>query len=115
MSIGQTPIRFYLGEESRLVIEDIQMMNASIFKDAYEVALNIISDYIKNEQKMDRNNSSIEIFRQTADTIGNNIIAFVGDRGMGKSSCMLSIANMLRTINEKTDDKYEHRFLLLLL
>lgn len=106
MSIGQTPIRFYLGEESRLVIEDIQMMNASIFKDAYEVALNIISDYIKNEQKMDRNNSSIEIFRQTADTIGNNIIAFVGDRGMGKSSCMLSIANMLRTINEKTDDKY---------
>ena len=55
---------------------------------------------------MDCSNSSVEIFRQTADAIGNNIIAFVGDRGMGKSSCMLSIANMLRTINGKADDKY---------
>lgn len=97
-----TTIKFYLGEESRLVIDDFSTKDKSIFKDSYNTALSIVSDYIKNSKKQ-KNNSTIDFFRQTADVIENNIIAFLGDRGTGKSSCMLSVANMLKDISSATD------------
>ena len=104
MSIGSKTIKFYLGDESRLVIENSQSKNESIFKDAYGVALNIISDYIGNKHRTYSNNPPTDFFRQTSDTIDNNIIAFIGDRGAGKSSCMLSIANMLKSVGGILND-----------
>jgi len=104
MSINSSTIKFYLGEESRLVIEDSKTKNESIFKDAYGVALNVISDYIGNRKKTPKNNTSVDFFRQTADAVDNNIIAFIGDRGAGKSSCMLSVANMLGATGGNIND-----------
>lgn len=104
MSSCSTVIKFYLGEESRLVIDDLWSKNESIFKDSYETALNIVRDYVKNKEELNGAESAIKFFRQTADVIDNNIIAFIGDRGTGKSSCMLSVANMLKNISDARDE-----------
>lgn len=102
------PINFYLGDESRLVIEDFKSKNESLFKDSYDKALNVIYDIIqdskKNENESDKDKASV-FFRQTADSVKNNVVAFLGDRGTGKTSCMLSVANMLRKINEGENDE----------
>ena len=102
------PINFYLGDESRLVIEDFKSKNESLFKDSYDKALNVIYDIIqdskKNENESDKDKASV-FFRQTADSVKNNVVAFLGDRGTGKTSCMLSVANMLRKINECENDE----------
>ena len=104
MPVDSTVIKFYLGEESRLVIDDLGSKNESIFKDSYETALNIVRDYVKNKEKPNGAESVVNFFRQTADVIDNNIIAFIGDRGTGKSSCMLSVANMLKNISDARDE-----------
>ena len=102
------PINFYLGDESRLVIEDFKSKNESLFKDSYDKALDVIYDIIqeskKNESNSDKDSASV-FFRQTADSVKNNVVAFLGDRGTGKTSCMLSVANMLRKINEGENGK----------
>ena len=102
------PINFYLGDESRLVIDDFKSKNESLFKDSYDKALNVIYDIIqdskKNENESYKDSASV-FFRQTADSVKNNVIAFLGDRGTGKTSCMLSVANMLRKINEYENDE----------
>lgn len=102
------PINFYLGDESRLVIDNFESKNESLFKDSYDKALNAIYDFIqdseKNENRSDNESASV-FFKQTADSAKNNVIAFLGDRGTGKTSCMLSVANMLRKINSCENDK----------
>lgn len=109
MSYNTSAIKFYLGEESRLVIDDFQTKNESIFKDSYNTALSIVKDFIRNEEKTKHNESAKNFFRQTADVIDNNIIAFIGERGTGKSSCMLSVANMLKNVSS-FDDKIDTNF-----
>lgn len=102
------PINFYLGDESRLVIEDFKSKNESLFKDSYDKALDVIYDLIQESKKAESDSekdSASVFFRQTADSVKNNVVAFLGDRGTGKTSCMLSVANMLRKINESENDK----------
>lgn len=90
------PINLYLGEESRLVIENYPYKE-SIFKNSYDKALNVISEIISdNENNKSNERNPAHFFRQTADSVKNNIVAFLGDRGTGKTSCMLSVANMLK-------------------
>ena len=102
------PINFYLGDESRLVIEDFKSKKESLFKDSYDKALDVIYDFIqdskKNKSEVDKDGASV-FFRQTADSVKNNVVAFLGDRGTGKTSCMLSVANMLRKINSCENDE----------
>lgn len=101
------PINFYLGDESRLVIDDFKLKNESLFKDSYDKALDVIYDFIQESQKNDNDSdkdSASVFFKQTADSVKNNVVAFLGDRGTGKTSCMLSVANMLRKINSCEND-----------
>lgn len=79
-------LKFYLGEESRYIVEDYNDINSSIFTVQYKKALQVIETYVKAiaEEKI----SPMEESR-------NNIIAFTGDRGTGKTSCMVSVLNML--------------------
>ena len=104
------PINLYLGEESRLVIEGFDSdkeaskssYENSIFKDSYNKAFSVILDIAQNvmgKKKKGENDPSL-FFRQTADSVKNNVVAFLGDRGTGKTSCMLSVANMLRKIDD---------------
>ena len=84
-------IKFYQGDESRVVIEDLNNYDSSVFYDQYSKAFKIIGDY--EEEKDD-----VEL------TVPN-IIAFCGDRGEGKTSCMLSIRQYLKQNNGR-DHKY---------
>ena len=43
MSTNATTVKFYLGEESRLVIENFSIKDESIFKDSYNTALSILN------------------------------------------------------------------------
>ncbi|WP_173468030.1 hypothetical protein [Fibrobacter succinogenes] len=103
MAQNSSTIKFYLGDESRLVIDDFSTKDESMFKDSYSAALSIVKNYISGGKKPANSEDATVFFRQTADVIDNNIIAFIGERGTGKSSCMLSVANLLKNISDAND------------
>lgn len=79
-------IIFKLGEETKHIISEItsETINDSIFSVQYKNALGSIND-------------TLSLVKPTSDpdnTI-NNIFSFIGDRGTGKTSCMMSIATQL--------------------
>jgi len=104
MAQNSSTIKFYLGDESRLVIDDFSTKDESMFKDSYSAALSMVQNYISGGKKPVNPEDATVFFRQTADVIDNNIIAFIGERGTGKSSCMLSVANLLKNISDANDD-----------
>lgn len=80
-------LKFNEEERYDVKIETIEEMNKSIFLDHYIQAykeLNTISSE-NDENKIDR----------------NNILAFLGERGSGKTSCMKSFLNLLKPENIK--------------
>lgn len=80
------PLKFYLGEESHYIIENYEDSDSSIFAVQYKKALRVIDLYV--DAIDDEKNQGLQESR-------NNIIAFTGDRGTGKTSCMVSVLNML--------------------
>lgn len=87
----QRKITFNIGDENRIVIEKITKENIgnSIFSDPYRFALESLNSYFESmpQKKEDRLKEN-ELWR-------NNIFAFIGDRGSGKTSCMESVAQLL--------------------
>ena len=82
------PVRFYNGDENRLVIEE-DYSEQSIFKSQYDRANDIIRNFWWNEEG-------------EYPTMPN-ILAFCGDRGEGKTSCMLSLTRQLPKSYDKED------------
>lgn len=80
-------ITFTIGEEFVPVIEtDInRIKNTSLFTDIYTKVFKGINDFLSDDRNSDKG-SSKEV---------NNIFAFIGERGAGKSSCMQSVAHIL--------------------
>lgn len=74
-------IKFYCGEENGVVIEK-DVIDESIFKEQYTKAIKLI-DHIVEKPSNDI----------------PSIVAFCGDRGEGKSSCMFSVREMLESQN----------------
>lgn len=85
-------LKFYLGEESHYIVENYEEKDYSLFTDQYNKALSIIDLYIDSQEG---NNGDKQ------GNLRNNIVAFLGDRGTGKTSCMLSVLNMLDKHFEK--------------
>lgn len=83
------PLKFYLGEESRRIVEDYTDIDSSLFTVQYNKALSAIDAYVDYVDAIKENNSEVQ------EEAPNNIIAFIGDRGTGKTSCMASVLNML--------------------
>lgn len=86
--IQKKVIEFNLDVENRPLKEDItkESINKSTFREQYKNALNSIEQYLT----IARNDShDKELDSQ------NNIFLFVGDRGSGKTSCMLSVGGFL--------------------
>lgn len=75
--MADTTIKFYLGNERVPVVEK-RNFGDSIFRDEYQKGLRILSDYLH-----DKNDNALRV------------IAFCGDRGTGKTSCMSSFANLI--------------------
>ena len=76
-------LTFIDGEENYQVIENIEARENSIFKDQYEVADKIFDNLIKKKESRKY----------------SNLLAFCGERGTGKTSCMMSF------IKQKVDIK----------
>ncbi|CEN75144.1 Uncharacterised protein [[Clostridium] sordellii] len=82
----------------KIKIEDISEFNNSFFKDVYEEATKNLQDIINNnldyyyEKDKSKDNSK---FKYMDKEEKNNIIAFAGERGAGKTSAMVSFAGAL--------------------
>ena len=76
----ETQFHFFRGDDNRVVIE--KESSNSIFADQYAVAKSIIEDIVKSQGE-----DKIDV---------SNVVAFCGDRGTGKTSCMLSLQQQIK-------------------
>lgn len=83
-------ITFNLDQDNRPLKENITLssLEASPFKEQYRKSLSEIESYLNtlNDDTVDRDME-----------YANNIFAFSGDRGSGKTSCMISVGGFLAT------------------
>lgn len=81
-------IKFFLDQENRPLKEDLSLNSLEIspFKEQYKKSLIEIEEYLNSLTQ-----ASIEKDLDYAD----NIFAFSGDRGSGKTSCMISVGGFL--------------------
>lgn len=85
-------IIFRMGEETGIVIEKTQeQFEHSLFKEQYRQAFIIANGIVER--------TTLSETRKEIDESASNIIAFIGDRGEGKTSCLQSFLRML------TDEK----------
>ena len=101
-----------LNEEYKIKIEKPSELSDSFFKDIYKKAAGAVIDIIAQTEKNDpKNNSELDVndpfYNEKQDY--NNIIAFCGERGTGKSSAMITFAQSLIKIKETKEfyDKTE--------
>lgn len=92
-------LKFYVGEENGVIVEKANYTE-SLFTKQYCQALSIfsyINDILSRSSQCDDENSM--------EFDMSNIMAFCGDRGEGKTSCMKSVVEILRNIqSEKVAD-----------
>lgn len=84
-----------LSKEYKLNIEDISLVTDSFFMPVYEQAAEQIAGIVEwtKEYTSSSADSSSVFFREKREY--NNILAFIGERGTGKTSAMLSVAQSL--------------------
>ena len=75
-----------LSDNNRPHVESRDDFNTSLFKQQYELCFNQIDSILASNQ---------ENTLKSDQEYNNNIIVFDGERGAGKTSCMLTVANML--------------------
>ena len=79
----------------KLKYESIQEFNESIFSSVYRQAAAITKEIVeKNEEYHNNPRKKGNEYRNNEQIY--NILSFVGDRGSGKTSCMLSFAEYLK-------------------
>ncbi len=88
-----------IGRENQYVVEDItkEKIDSSFFASQYRESLAAVESYLKHLPESSDNSIKSDF----GEDYPNNIIAFVGDRGSGKTSCMESVAKFLS--NPKKD------------
>lgn len=104
MQNQQKTLLHILGRETRIVVKNAsEVDDEDFFSSQYKTALQIVASIVDNQKDDDDEYDNIENF--------NNIITFIGDRGSGKTSCMLTFANLLKKPDEikiKSGDQNEH-------
>lgn len=88
--------KFVLGEETRPKIEsfnDRKDIKNSIFFEQYKKALECIADFVVQSPDDSQNQSDNANF--TKQQSYNIIFVFIGDRGSGKTSCMLTVNDII--------------------
>ncbi len=104
------PIVFRQGEENGIVIER-EGFEHSIFINQYQQAIYIFQRLWDQRQRFVPQGDVITpLWKYGVDNQFSNIIAFCGDRGEGKSSCMTSFATILTddNVREKTQLTLEY-------
>lgn len=98
-------LRINLGDEYKIKIEESENFYDSIFAQVYETSAKNVDDIVE-QATLKRNwykESKISDFINSDDY--NNVVAFTGERGSGKSSSMVSFAEAL-VQNSKTRLSY---------
>lgn len=108
MENNKPKLNFILGEETRPKIEPLDKATNSIFSKQYKQALECIANFINNTRNDNTRNStprsdSEKFMRQQN---YNNIFVFIGDRGSGKTSCMLTVHNIITQDMEELRKKH---------
>lgn len=80
-------MRIIIGQEGKPVREGLNRYPESIFKSQYDNAFRLIHDIAKEPEQPIRLSN-------------NNIVAFCGERGSGKTSCMESVCDMIKTAKD---------------
>ncbi|MGL5014740.1 MAG: hypothetical protein ACRC6V_10675 [Bacteroidales bacterium] len=107
-------ITFRIGDETRPILED-KNLKESIFFDLYQKSFVEIDKYI----------AKVETLKDEANGYKyegiNNLFAFIGERGAGKSSCMMSVGRILEKgesdiykeleLTNKVDGILKHKFI----
>lgn len=82
---------FYVGEETKPVVENLKRLKESIFSYHIDKSIHLIDEHFSVDPKE----------ANDAQDYVNNIIAFVGERGAGKTSCMCSVISILQELQNK--------------
>ncbi|WP_338626516.1 hypothetical protein QJR52_07785 [Clostridium baratii] len=88
----------------RVKVEEINEFRDSFFYDTYLSAAKIVVDIINNTEEVNYKDSCNTY---SVETDINNIIAFVGERGSGKTSVMASFAKSLKEKNKLKNNSSE--------
>jgi hypothetical protein len=83
-----------IGEEYKIKIEKTEEFEKSIFKEVYTQAT-------KNVEEIILQANTVSNTKSISNDDYNNVIAFTGERGTGKSSSMISFADALKNKNSK--------------
>lgn len=86
------------GEEFKIAIKNINDGD-TIFYDQYKQALKMLDDIIETSIKENKDTNCEDEWK--TEDYENNIIAFCGERGEGKSSAMFTFINSLNKLDEK--------------
>lgn len=92
--------KFFHNAETRLYIEGVEEKDNSIFSEIYRAFFNELNDKLADIRREEFDEKDVELRNNL-----NNIFAFVGDRGSGKTSCMLSVAKMMEKNGENSHCK----------
>lgn len=77
-----------IGKESKIVVrKSSEVTQSDFFFSQYRHAIKVTEKIVENADASSKETTQFENV--------NNIIAFIGDRGSGKTSCMLTFANIL--------------------
>lgn len=85
---------------NRIKFESVQEFDTSIFSDIYQMAYSITKEIIY----VNKNNKRKTMESFFVESQECNCIAFLGERGMGKSSVMMSFAYYLKNYNDAKAD-----------
>ena len=101
-------ITLNLDNDNRPIIDKIKKdkIDELLFSEQYKYALSILNENLQGLKELKKGSSKETCFNQETP---NNIIAFAGERGTGKTSCMLSLANLLLSSDRRKDfSEYSH-------
>lgn len=107
MSTGnKRTLTISIGKENQYKTENITKGNIdnSFFAEQYRESLKVIDAYLGHLPKCTSGKCNKDSFGEDKP---NNIIAFVGDRGSGKTSCMESVAKYLKENNKELEEYKE--------
>lgn len=94
---------FRYGEESHPVVESSENLETSIFKASVDNAIQCIESIVSHNVNLHKEHNVIN------NDIRNNIVAFLGDRGTGKTSCMRTVVEILKGKYHAEKNKTQNR------
>ncbi len=94
--------------DDKIRLESIDKFNDSIFSEQYIQAYRIIREILKKSKEIEAEDNQFQKDNSIKFSAFGNIVAFLGDRGSGKSSLMHSVEKSLIEYQKTTqkDEKY---------